>query len=81
MTCTGLDQINQCYCSFDFCLTVISQLTLGVNSQNDGNDGLPTEGSFWLSIVIVSENLPPLLDFYHTKIILVLLRSMRLIDL
>lgn len=62
MACTGLDQINLSYCSFDFCLIVISELTFGVNRQHDGNDRLPTEGSFWLSIVIVNENLPPLLD-------------------
>lgn len=59
---TGLGQINLCCCSFDFCLIVISKLTLDLNRQHDGNDTLPTEGSFWPSVAIMNENPSPLLD-------------------
>lgn len=76
-----MDQIHLCYRSFDFHLKVISELTLDLNSHRGGNDRLPAREVFLLSIVIGNENPSPLLDLHHIKIILVLLHSMRLINL
>jgi len=57
------------------------KLTLDLIRQHDGNNRLPTEGSFWPSIMILNENSSPLLVLYHTNIILVLLRTVRFIDI